>query len=150
MLGGNVMEKAFLPPFQDTHSAKGKILTGVFKDQSEKVKRCGALSKFFAAGFEVLHVGINVPNALFIQKMKKFSPHVLILLCQGNMDGVKSLIEAIKNEEIRSMARIVLYGPKIDESARDLVRADACAENEKDLFDIVSEVVAGISRVLDF
>jgi methanogenic corrinoid protein MtbC1 len=77
--------------------------------------------------------------------MRKFSPHVLVLLCEGNIDGVKSLIEAIKEEEMRSMARIVLYGSNIDESVRDVVHADAFAENEQDLFDIVNEIVTGIS-----
>ena len=139
------MEKTYFPPLHDARSVKGKILTGVFTCGSGKVKRCGAFSKFFATGFEVLHVGINVHNALFIQQMRRFSPHVLVLLCEGNIDGVKSLIEAIKEEEMRSMARIVLYGSNIDESIRDVVHADAFAENENDLFDIVSEIVAGIS-----
>ena len=139
------MEETSFFPLRDSRYAKGKILTGVFTCGSEKVKRCGAFSKFFAVGFEVLHVGINVHNALFIQQMKKFSPHVLILLCQGNVAGVKSLIEAIKKEEMRSMARIILYGSNIDESVRDVVHADAYAENEKDLFDIVLEIVDGIA-----
>jgi len=134
------MEKVSFTPLNDAPSVKGKILTGVFKSGSGKAKRYRALSKFFAAGFEVLHVGINVKNALFIQEMKKFSPHALILLCQGNIDGV----EAIKEEEIRSMARIILYGSNIHESVRDEVHADAYAENEKDLFDIVNEVVREI------
>jgi len=139
------MEKTSFSPLHDARSIKGKILTGVFTCGSGKVKRCGAFSKFFAAGFEVLHIGINVHNALFIQQMKKFSPHVLVLICQGNIDGVKSLIEAIKEEEIRSMARIILYGSNIHESVRDEVHADAYAENEQDLFDIVNEVVTGVS-----
>ena len=138
------MEKVSFTPLNDAPSIKGKILTGVFKSGSGKAKRYRALSKFFAAGFEVLHVGINVKNALFIQEMKKFFPHALILLCQGNIDGVKSLIAAIKEEEIRSMARIILYGSNIDESVRDEVHADAYAENEQDLFDIVNEVVREI------
>lgn len=138
------MEKVSFTPLNDAPSVKGKILTGVFKSGSGKAKRYRALSKFFAAGFEVLHVGINVKNALFIQEMKKFSPHVLVLICLGNIDGVKSLIAAIKEEEIRSMARIILYGSNIDESVRDEVHADAYAENEQDLFDIVNEVVREI------
>lgn len=139
------MEKTSFFPLHGARSAKGKILTGVFTCGSGKVKRCGTFSKFIATGFEVLHVGINVHNALFIKQMKKFSPHVLVLLCEGNIDGVKSLIEVIKEEEMRSMARIVLYGSNIDESARDIVHADAFAENEQDLFDIVNEIVTGIS-----
>jgi len=138
------MEKVSFTPLNDVPSVKGKILTGVFKSESGKVKRCRAFSKFFAAGFEVLHIGINVPHSVFIQQMKKFSPHVLVLVCQGNVDGIKELIETIKKEEMRSMARIILYGPKVSELVRDEVHADACAENEQDLFDMVNEMVREI------
>ena len=123
-------------------SVKGKILTGVFKSGSGKPKRYSAFSKFFETGFEILHIGINVPHSVFIQQMKKFYPHVLVLVCQGNVDGIKELIETIKKEEMRSMARIILYGPKVSESVRDEVHADACAENERDLFDMVNEIIS--------
>jgi len=136
------MEKISFTPLSDAVSLRGKILTGVFKSQSGKAKMCGAFSKFFTTGFEVFHVGINVHNSVFIQQMKKFSPQVIVLLCQGNIGGVKSLIDAIKEEEIRSMARIILYGSHIDESARDEVHADAYAESEQELFDMVSEIVS--------
>jgi methanogenic corrinoid protein MtbC1 len=125
-------------------SVRGKILTGVFKSGSGKPKRCSAFSKFFETGFEVLHVGINVPHSVFIQQMKKFYPHILVLVCQGNVDGIKELIETIKKEGMRSMARIILYGPKVSESVRDEVHADACAGNEQDLFDMVNEMVREI------
>lgn len=125
-------------------SVRGKILTGVFKSGSGKPKRCSAFSKFFETGFEVLHVGINIPHSVFIQQMKKFYPHILVLVCQGNVDGIKELIETIKKEGMRSMARIILYGPKVSESVRDEVHADACAGNEQDLFDMVNEMVREI------
>lgn len=125
-------------------SVRGKILTGVFKSGSGEPKRCSAFSKFFETGFEVLHVGINVPHSVFIQQMKKFYPHILVLVCQGNVDGIKELIETIKKEGMRSMARIILYGPKVSESVRDEVHADACAGNEQDLFDMVNEMVREI------
>lgn len=120
---------------------KGRILTGVFKSGAGKVKGWGALSKFLAAGFEVFHPGINVQPSVFIQKMKRFSPHVIILLCQGNVSSVKELIEEIKREELRSMVRIVLYGSSIKKSVRDEIHADAYAENEQELFDIVNEIM---------
>ncbi len=136
------MEKVSFAPLSDAVPLRGKILTGVFKSQPEEAKICGAFSKFLTTGFEVLHVGINVHNSVFIQQMKKFSPHVLVLLCQGNIGRVKRLIEAIKEEEIRSMARIILYGSNIDESVRDEVHADAYAESEQDLFDMVKGIVS--------
>ncbi len=136
-----VMEEISQQPSPGTSSGRGKILTGVFAGEGESVKDCEAFSKFLAAGFELYHVGINTHPAVVIQKMKRFSPQVLILLCQGNVDAMKELIEVIKREQLRSMVRIVLYGPSIGESVRDEVHADAFAESEQDLFDMVSEMV---------
>ena len=42
---------------------------------------------------------------------------------------------------MRSMARIILYGPGIEESVRDEVHADAYAENELDLLDMIDEIM---------
>jgi len=123
-------------------SGKGRILIGTFKSGKGEVKRCGVFSKFLAAGFEVFHIGINIKATVFIQYIRKFSPHVIILLCQGNISGIKELIEVIKEEDIRSMARIILYGPGIKESVRDEVHADAYAKSEQDLFDMVSGIVS--------
>lgn len=123
----------------------GRILTGVFKGETEKVKRCEVFSKFLAAGFRVFHLGINVEPSVFVQQIKRFSPHVIILLCQGNIAGIKRLIEAIKEEEMRSIARIIIYGPEIEESVRDEVHADAYAENKQELLDMVNEIVSETS-----
>jgi len=125
------------------HAGLGKcrILTGVFKSGAGKVKRCGVFSKFLAAGFEVFHLGINIHPYAFIRQIKIFSPHVLVLICQGGTDGVKELIEAIKEEEMRSMTRIILYGKDIEESVRDEVHADAYAESEQELIDMVKEIM---------
>ena len=120
---------------------KGRILTGVFKSGAGKVKRCGVFSKFLAAGFEVFHLGINVHPSAFMRQIKIFSPHVLVLICQDSTDGVRELIEVIKEEEMRSMTRIILYGQDVGESVRDEVHADAYAESEQELIDMVKEIM---------
>lgn len=135
------MEKISLTSSSGANLGKGRILTGVFKSGTGKVKRCGVFSKFLAAGFEVFHLGINVPPSAFIRQIKIFSPQVLVLICQGSISGVKELIETIKEEEMRSMTRIILYGPDVGESVRDEVHADACAENEQELIDMVEEIM---------
>ena len=119
-----------------------RILSGVFTNDTAKVKRCDLFSQLLAQGYEVLHVGTNVKPVLLIQQMQKFIPQVIILICQGNVDSIKLLIELIKEENMRSMARIILYGPDIEETVRDEVHADAYAENEQDLFDMIDEIMA--------
>jgi len=70
-----------------------------------------------------------------------FSDEMLIFLCRDNIGSIKELIETIKEKEMRSMVRIILYGLGINESLRDEVHADAYAESEQELFDIVHEIV---------
>jgi|GEM_PF-5359926 len=135
------MENISFAPLKGTPSGRGRILTGVFKSGEGGVNNCEFFSKFLAAGFELYHVGINTHSSEFIQKIKKFSPQVLVLLCQGNTKAVRELIEMIKKEQLRSMARIILYGSGIRESIRDKVHADAYAENEQELFDMVNSIV---------
>jgi methanogenic corrinoid protein MtbC1 len=119
-----------------------RILSGVFTNDTAKVRRCDLFSQLLAQGYEVLHIGTNVKPGLLIQQMQKFTPQVIILICQGNVDDIKQLIELVKEEDMRSMARIILYGPDTEETVRDEVHADAYAENEQDLFDMIDEIMA--------
>ena len=91
---------------------------------------------------EAINMGNNVKPMLFINQMQKFSPQVIILICQGNIDCIKQLIEIIRDKDLRSMARIILYGPEVEEAVRDEVHADAYAANEQDLSDMVRTIMS--------
>jgi methanogenic corrinoid protein MtbC1 len=121
---------------------QGRILSGVFKNDKDKAKPCDLFSQLLAEGYEVLHMGNNVKPMFFINQMQKFSPQVIILICQGNIDCIKQLIEVIKDKDLRSMARIILYGPEVAEAVRDEVHADAYAANEQDLSDMVRAIMS--------
>lgn len=136
------MEEVSFTSSNGTTPGRGRILTGVFKSETGKARGGGVFSQFLAAGFEVFHLGTNVKISVFIREMNRFLPQVIILLCQGNITSIKKLIETIKEEGLRSMARIILYGPDIEESVRDEVHADAYAESEQELIDIVNEIVS--------
>ncbi len=121
---------------------QGRILSGVFKNDEDRAKRCDLFSQLLADGYEVLHLGNNVKPTLFINQLQKFSPQVIILICQGNIECIKQLIEIIRDKDLRSMARIILYGPEVEEAVRDEVHADAYAANEQDLSDMVRAIMS--------
>jgi methanogenic corrinoid protein MtbC1 len=135
------MKEVFITCSDGSTLGQRRILSGVFKNDTAKVMRCDLFSHLLAQGYGVLHVGTNVEPALFIQQMQKFTPRVIILICQGKVDYIKQLIELIKEEDMRSMARIILYGPDIEGTVRDEVHADAYAENEQELLDMVDEIM---------
>jgi len=123
--------------------AQRRILSADFTTNTATARRCDLFPQLLAQGYEVLHVGTNVKPVLVIQQMQKFTPQVIVLICQGNVDHIKQLIELIKEEDMRSMARIILYGLDIEETVRDEVHADAYADDVQDLFDMVGEIMGG-------
>ena len=135
------MKEVPIPCKESLTTKQGRILSGVFKNDEEKAKRCDLFSQLLADGYEVLHMGNNVKPTLFIHQMQKFSPQVIILICQGNIDYIKQLIGVIREKDLRSMARIILYGPEVEEAVRDEVHADAYAANEQDLCDMVCAIM---------
>ena len=136
------MKEVPVPCKENSIPKQGRILSGVFKNDEDKAKRCDLFSQLLADGYEVLHMGNNVKPTLFINQMQKFSPQVIILICQGNIDCIKQLIEIIRDKDLRSMARIILYGPEVEEAVRDEVHADAYAANEQDLSDMVRAIMS--------
>ena len=78
--------------------------------------------------------------------MRKFSPHALILFCQSNTACIEKLIQTIKEVGMRSRIRIIIYGPNSNEITRDRVHADACANDEQELLDIVNEILSNSSH----
>lgn len=136
------MKEVLAPCKESSIPKQGRILSGVFKNDEDRAKRCDLFSQLLTDGYEVLHMGNNVKPTLFINQMQKFSPQVIILICQGNIDYIKQLIEIIRDKDLRSMARIILYGPEVEEAVRDEVHADAYAENEQDLSDMVRAIMS--------
>ena len=136
------MKEVPIPCKDSLAPVQGRILSGVFKNDEDRAKRCELFSQLLADGYEVLHMGNNVKPTLFINQMQKFSPQVIILICQGNIDCIKQLIEIIRDKDLRSMARIILYGPEVEEAVRDEVHADAYAANEQDLSDMVRAIMS--------
>lgn len=136
------MKEVSIPCNESSIPKQGRILSGVFKNDDGRAKRCDLFSQLLTDGYEVLHMGNNVKPTLFINQMQKFSPQVIILICQGNIDCIKQLIEIIRDKDLRSMARIILYGPEVEEAVRDEVHADAYAANEQDLSDMVRAIMS--------
>ncbi len=135
------MKEVSIPTTGGMRFEQGRILSGIFVDDVEKVKRYDIFSQLLADGYEVLHLGNNAKPIFFIHQMQKFSPQVIVFICQGNIESIRRLIDIIKDEGLRSMARIILYGPDIEETVRDEVHADAYASNEEDLYDMIHEIM---------
>jgi methanogenic corrinoid protein MtbC1 len=140
------MEKVSLPNTKETNPIKGRILMGIFSSSLQKERKNAVITSLLNAGLEAVTLGLNVNPFQYIQLMRKFSPHVLILFCQSNTACIEKLIQTIKEVGMRSRIRIIIYGSNINEITRDEVHADACANDEQELLDMVNEILSNPSH----
>jgi methanogenic corrinoid protein MtbC1 len=138
----DIMKTIPLPNMKEAIPIKRKIIMGTFSNNPRYSIRDNIIINFLNAEFEVLILGLNVKPSQYVHIMRKFFPQILILFCQSNTDGVRELIQVIKQAGLRSRIRIILFDPNINEIIRDEVHADACANDGQKLLDIVNEILS--------
>ncbi len=88
-------------------------------------------------GFEVYNLGVDVPPAKFVEKMKETSAPVLGLsgFLTLAFDTMKETVEALEAAGIRSKIKIMIGGGQMDDEVRKFAKADAYG---KDAMEAVS------------
>jgi 5-methyltetrahydrofolate--homocysteine methyltransferase len=82
-------------------------------------------------GFEVTDLGINVPEAKFVEAVKEHRPQVLALsgFLSVAFDTMKSTVEALQVAGLREDLRIIIGGGQMDELVRTFTGADAYGDD---------------------
>lgn len=78
-------------------------------------------------GFEVYNLGVDVPAAKFVEKMKETSAPVLGLsgFLTLAFDAMKETVETLEAAGMRDKIRIMIGGGQMDEEIRKYAKADA-------------------------
>ncbi len=120
------------PHMKDENSAViGKVVIGtVFGDLHDIGKNLVA-SMFEGCGFEVINLGVNVPNDKFVETVKREKPNILCLsaLLTTTMNNMKGVIEALKKEGIRDKVKVMVGGAPVNELFALQIGADGYSGN---------------------
>ncbi len=94
-------------------------------------------------GFEVIDLGINVPEERFVEAVRDNKPQVLALsgFLSVAFDSMKSTVEQIEAAGLRDGMRIIIGGGQMDDTVRDFVKADAYGESAMDAVAYAKEAV---------
>jgi methanogenic corrinoid protein MtbC1 len=78
-------------------------------------------------GFEVHDLGVDVPVATFVEKVRELQPQVLALsgFLTLSYDAMKETVEALAEAGIRDSVKIMIGGGTVDEQVRQYAGADA-------------------------
>ena len=122
---------ALLDPIlsQSGSEPKGKLLLGTVRADLHDVGKNMVSMMFRGAGFEVIDLGVDVPEARFVEGIIEHSPDVVGLsaLLTMTMPQLKSTIEAILEAGLKGQVVVMVGGAPVTEKHAEEIGADGWA-----------------------
>lgn len=109
----------------------GKIIIGtVFGDLHDIGKNLVA-SMFEGCGFEVINLGVNIPDSKFVEIVEQEKPDILCLsaLLTTTMTNMKSVIDALEKAGLRNQVKVMVGGAPVNEMFAIQIGADGYSSN---------------------
>lgn len=109
----------------------GKIVIGtVFGDLHDIGKNLVA-SMFEGCGFEVINLGVNIPNSRFVEIVKQEKPDILCLsaFLTTTMVNMKEVINSLKTAGLRNQVKVMVGGAPVNETFAREIGADGYSSN---------------------
>jgi 5-methyltetrahydrofolate--homocysteine methyltransferase len=116
----------------------GRVLIGTVAGDMHNLGKIMVNATLRGGGFEVIDLGEDVSQDLFIQKVKEFNPDILGLGCYmtTTMLEMKDLIKRLEKEGLRNKVKVMIGGVPITQEYAEEAGADAWG---KDAFDTVEK-----------
>ncbi len=106
---------------------KGRIVLGTVRGDIHDIGKDIVGFMLDVNGFEVHDLGVDVPEAKFVEAVKEVKPQVVALSGFLTMayDAMKSTVEALKKAGLRDEVKIMIGGGQMTERVKEYVAADA-------------------------
>jgi len=107
--------------------ARGKVVIGTVKDDIHDIGKDIVAFMLDVNEFEVHDLGINVPAATFVSKVKEVNPDIVALsgLLTLIFDQMKETVNALKEAGLRENVKVMIGGCQMDDDIVKYVGADA-------------------------
>lgn len=104
----------------------GKVLIGTVKGDIHDIAKDIVTFMLDVNGFEVMDIGIDVPQEKFIEAIKSFKPDVVALsgFLTLAYTSMKETVEAIEAAGLRDSVKIMVGGGTIDAQVCEFAKAD--------------------------
>ena len=127
---------------EDKHLAV--IVIGTVAGDIHDIGKSIVTSMLFAAGFEILDLGVDVSAGKFIETVKNGNVDVVAMsaLLSTTLPMQRETIEALKANNLRNKVKVIVGGSPVTEEWVKEIGADGYADN-------ASEAVRLVKRLLD-
>ncbi len=108
-------------------STLGRVVIGTVKDDIHDIGKDIVAFMLDVNGFEVHDLGINVPAAKFVSKVKEVNPDIVALsgLLTLIFDQMKETVNALKEAGLRENVKVIIGGCQMDDNIVKYIGADA-------------------------
>lgn len=109
----------------------GKVILGTVDEDIHNIGKNILGTMLKANGFDVVDLGVEIPNEDFVQAVRDEEPDILGMsaLMTMTMDHQEEVIELLEEEGLRDDVKVMVGGAPTSEEWRDEIGADGYADN---------------------
>lgn len=123
----------------------GRVVMGTVAGDMHDIGKNLVVSMLEGGGFEVIDLGVNVPNADFVAAVKEKRPQILALsgLLTVTIPAMRTIIEALKQAGLRDQVKVLVGGaPVTPQFAKD-IGADGYGESASAAVKLAKQICTG-------
>lgn len=122
----------------------GKVIIGTVAGDMHDVGKNLVMLMLEASGFEVIDLGVDVPNEVFLEKVQEHNPDILGLsaLLTTTMPNIQDIINALEEAGLKGKVKTIIGGAPVNQAFTDETGADAYGHDAIDAVDKIKALVA--------
>ena len=112
-------------------TGSGKFLIGTVEGDIHDIGKSIVAAMLTAEGFEVIDVGVDIPDKIFVDKTKEIKPNILGLsaLMTTTRTKQRDVIDALKQTDARNNVKVMVGGATVTPEWAEEIGADAYGED---------------------
>jgi corrinoid protein of di/trimethylamine methyltransferase len=124
-------------------SSQGKIVLGTVYGDVHSIGIDIVATLLAANGFEVHHLGVNVPADTFLEAVRTHNPHILGMsaLLTTTAPEQRKVVRRLKEEGLRDSVRVMVGGGAITQRFADEIGADGYAPNAPAAVELAASLI---------
>lgn len=131
-------------PVEEDGTAKPKAVIGVVEGDTHDIGKNLVKIMLDTAGFEMYDLGRDVPLDAFVEKAKEVNAQFVCMstLMTTTMDGMRVVIEKLKEAGIRDQVKVMIGGSPISQKFADEIGADGYSVNAVEAVKLAKSLMA--------
>jgi 5-methyltetrahydrofolate--homocysteine methyltransferase len=110
---------------------RGKMIIGTIYGDIHSVGKDVAVPVFQAAGYDVIDLGVDVPDERFVEAIRQFEPDIVGLgtYMTSTFMHTRETVRVIEQAGLRDRIKIICGGPAVDPAAARRMGADDASDD---------------------